>query len=90
MKEKREHRNQNSIRKIFLLVFIVMTVTSINACGYLGIFGEASWKEEVLLHDDSKIIVKRWQKLKWRHEIGERPPVGEQSIKFTIPELGPF
>jgi hypothetical protein len=85
MKEKREHRNQNSIRKIFLLVFIVMTVTSINACGYLGIFGEASWKEEVLLHDGSKIVVKRWQKLKGSHEIGQKPPVGAQSIKFTLP-----
>ena len=85
MKEKREHRNQNSIRKIFLLVFIVMTVTSINACGYLGIFGEASWKEEVLLHDGSKIIVKRWQKRSGGHEIGQKPDVSEQSIKFTLP-----
>lgn len=84
-KENGRRDNKTSISFIALLVFIAMVVSSINACGYLGIFGEASWKEEVLLHDGSKIIVKRWQKLKGRHEIGQRPPVGEQSITFTIP-----
>jgi hypothetical protein len=78
-------KNKSVIGTITLLIFIAVMVTSINACGYLGIFGEASWKEEVLLHDGSKIIVKRWQKLKGRHEIGQKPPVGEQSIKFTMP-----
>ena len=83
--DKREIKKKISISFIVLLVFIAMAVTSINACGYFGLFGEASWKEEVLLHDGSKIIVKRWQKLKGRHEIGQRPPVGEQYIKFTVP-----
>lgn len=84
--DKREIINKKTgISFIVLLVFIAMAITSINACGYFGLFGEASWKEEVLLHDGSKIIVKRWQKLKGSHEIGQRPPVGEQSIKFTVP-----
>lgn len=69
MKEKRELNYKTGISMIALLVFIAMVVTSINACGYFGLFGEASWKEEVLLHDGSKIIVKRWQKREGRHEI---------------------
>jgi hypothetical protein len=84
-KESGKWHSKTGIGMICMLVFIAMVVTSINACGFLGIFGEASWKEEVLLHDSSKIIVKRWQKLKGWHEIGQKPPVGEQSIKFTLP-----
>jgi hypothetical protein len=68
-----------------MLVFIVMLVTSINACGYFGLFGEASWKEEVMLHDDSKIIVKRWQKHGGKHSLGDRPPVQEYTLKFKLP-----
>lgn len=84
-KENGSWHYKTSISFIALLAFIAIALTSINACGYLGIFGEASWKEEVLLHDGSKIIVKRWQKLKGRHELGQKPPVGVQSIKFTLP-----
>ena len=84
-KENGKWNNKTGIGMIALFVFIVMLVTSINACRYLGIFGEASWKEEVLLHDGSKIVVKRWQKREGRHKIGQTPPVGEQSIKFTLP-----
>lgn len=84
-KENGKWHKKNSIIFIVLLVFIAMAVTSINACGYFGLFGEASWKEEVLLHDGSKIVVKRWQKREGSHELGQRPPVGEQSIKFTLP-----
>jgi hypothetical protein len=85
IKESKSWHNKTGISFIVLLVFIVMIVTSMNACGFLGIFGEASWKEEVLLHDGSKIIVKRWHKRKGGHEIGQTAPIGEQTIQFTLP-----
>lgn len=73
---------------VLFISLLILTVTSMDASGFLGFGDTASWKEEVLLHDGTKIIVKRWQKLKGRHEIGQRPPVGEQSIKFTVPGTG--
>lgn len=55
------------------------------ACaGFLG-FGGTSWKEEVLLHDGSKIIVKRSQSYGGRHEIGQSAPIKEHTISFTLP-----
>lgn len=45
-----------------------------------------SWKEEVLLHDGSKIIVDRSQIREGRHEIGQGPPIKEHTITFTPPE----
>jgi hypothetical protein len=85
MKEKRELNNKTGIGIIALLVFIAMVVTSINACGYLGIFGELSWKEEVLLHDGSKIIVKRWQKFSTANTFDPNSLIKEQSISFKLP-----
>jgi hypothetical protein len=85
MKKERKMKINRTIQIIALLVFIAMVLTGINACGYFGIFGEVSWKEEVLLHDGNTITVKRWQKRGGVHEPGIRPPVGEQSIKFTLP-----
>ena len=84
-KEKGRWSNKISISIIMILVFIAMVVTSINACGYFGLFGEASWKEEVLLHDGSKIIVARWQKRGGGHEIGQKADVKEHTITFTLP-----
>ena len=48
-------------------------------------FGDTSWKEEVLLHDGQKLIVERSQTYGGRHEIGQKPPVKEQKIIFTLP-----
>jgi len=53
----------------------------LNACG----FGESNWKEEVLLHDGSKIIVERVVKRGGRHEIGQHPPIKAQSLVFHHP-----
>jgi len=44
-----------------------------------------SWKEEVLLHDGRKLIVERSQSYGGRHEIGQKPPIKEQSLTFTLP-----
>ena len=68
-----------------VLAFIFTGLTN-NAFGFLGFGDTASWKEEVLLHDGSKIIVERWQKHGGRHELGQRPGIAEHSITFTLPE----
>lgn len=47
--------------------------------------GGTSWKEEVLLHDGSKIIATRTVERGGRHEIGQEPPYKEQSLRFTMP-----
>lgn len=52
--------------------------------GWFG-FGGTSWKEEVLLHDGSKIVVERSQSRGGRHEITSGPPIKEQSINFVVP-----
>lgn len=57
---------------------------SMNACGFLG-FGGTSWKEEVLLHDGTKMVVERWVKRGGRHEIGQQPPIKEQGMTFALP-----
>lgn len=46
---------------------------------------EISWKEEVLLHDSSKIIVTRSQMREGGHEIGQGPLIKEHTIIFTPP-----
>ena len=44
-----------------------------------------TWKEQVLLHDGSKIIVQRTQSYGGNHEIGQAIPVAVHTIKFTLP-----
>lgn len=47
-----------------------------------------SWKEEVLLHDGSKLVVERSVVRKGRHEIGQEPPIGEERLDFRHPTTG--
>ena len=68
-----------------LLISIMVLGGTMDAFGLLGLGDSASWKEEVLLHDGSKIIVKRSQSYGGRHEIGQTPPIKEQDITFTLP-----
>jgi hypothetical protein len=53
--------------------------------GLFGIGGD-SWKEEVLLHDGSKMIITRSQTYGGRHEIGQPPPIKEHTVTFTLPD----
>ncbi len=77
--------NQLWLRRIAKLGLVLMLGASMSACaGFLG-FGGTSWKEEVLLHDGSKIIVKRSVERGGRHELGQKPPYKEQSLSFTMP-----
>ena len=67
-----------------LLVLIVILGSGIDAYGFLG-FGGTSWQEEVLLHDGGKIIIDRWVDRGGRHEVGQKPPIKEQHLSFTLP-----
>ena len=72
--------------RVFKAIGLVLTLgMSMSAyAGFLGLGGD-SWKEEVLLHDGSKLIVRRSQSYGGRHEIGQPPPIKEHTIIFTLP-----
>lgn len=70
---------------VLFISMLILGVTSMTACGFLGLGNTAKWKEEVLLHDGSKIVVERWQKRGGNHELGQKPGVRDQSITFTLP-----
>jgi hypothetical protein len=65
---------------VLFISLLILTVTSMEACGFLG-FGDTA----VLLHDGSKIVVKRWYKRGGNHELGQRPGIKEQTLSFTLP-----
>lgn len=63
------------------LALIGAATISLSAC-------DESWKEEALLHDGSTILVKRTLERGGRHEIGQRPPIKNQSLSFVMPLTG--
>lgn len=72
------------LQRIAILGLLLMLGVSMSAeAGWFG-FGGDSWKEEVLQHDGSKIIVKRSLSYGGRHEIGQPSPIKEQTIYFTL------
>lgn len=71
----------NGLLKAFTTIGMALTLgASMSACG-----NSTSWKEEALLHDGSKVIVTRTVERGGRHEIGQQPPIKEQSLSFTLP-----
>jgi hypothetical protein len=70
------------VAKLGLL--LTMGVSMSADAGFFG-FGGDSWKEEVLLHDGSKLIVERTVERGGRHEIGQQPPIKTESLTFTLP-----
>lgn len=74
-------------RRRVITIGVLLLATVVGATQCLGIIG-TTWKEEVLLHDGSKIVVKRSQRYGGRHEIGQSPPIKEQKIVFTMPASG--
>ncbi len=70
-------------KQITKLGLFLMIGVSMSAC--TGLTFGTNWKEEVLLHDGSKIMVIRSQTHGGRHEIGQSPPVKEHHIRFTLP-----
>lgn len=75
-----------SLLKIFSAIGLILTLgISMNAEAGLFGFGGTSWKEEVLLHDGSKIIVERSLERGGRHEIGQPSGVTNETLTFTMP-----
>lgn len=78
-------RNRNRLKWIAQCVVLLTMGVSMNAdAGLFGI-GGTSWKEEVLLHDGSKVVAERWQNYGGRHEIGQSPPIKEQTLTVVVP-----
>lgn len=80
---------EHSLLRVFRTIGLILALgvsMSVDA-GLFG-FGGDSWKEEVLLHDGSKVIVKRSQNYGGRHEIGQSSPVKEHTITFDLPNSG--
>lgn len=71
-------------RGVSITLGIMLATASLSAFGFLG-FGGTSWKEEVLLHDGSKVIVQRSQSYGGRHEIGQGGSIKDQEIVFALP-----
>ena len=82
---KTNHLWLKRITKLGLLLMMGMSMSA--DAGLFGL-GGTNWKEEVLLHDGSKIIVKRSQSYGGRHEVGQGAPVKEHSITFDMPNSG--
>ena len=79
------NKQNGMMKRVAKLGLLLMMGVSMNAdAGWFG-FGGTSWKEEVLLHDGSKIVVKRSQSYGGRHEIGQGGSISEQDITFTLP-----
>ena len=70
---------QHGLARIFKTIGLALTLgVAMSACS------EASWKEEVLLHDGSKIIATRSQTRGGGGEVGQSP-IKEHSVTFTVP-----
>lgn len=73
---------RHSLLKAFKTIGMALTLgVSMSACAT----STFTWKEEVLLHDGQKIIVKRSQSYGGRHEPSKDAPVKEHTITFTLP-----
>lgn len=70
-------------RQVAGLGLLLAIAATMSACA--GFLGGTSWKEEVLLHDGQTLIIERTAKRHGRREIGQRPPIGDQSVAFEIP-----
>ncbi len=69
------------LQRLRKLGLILMMVVNMSACS-------RGWKEEVQLHDGSKIIVERSQIYGGRHEVGQSSPIKEHTITFSLPNSG--
>lgn len=76
------------IPKFGLLLLLTFAISACASATSISKIAGDSWKEEVLLHDGSTIIIKRTQHYKGLHEIGQAVPVGEHTVSFTIPQTG--
>lgn len=79
-------RNLYGLRWL-LYVSTVIVVAEMSACALVGAlpFSGDSWKEEVLLHDGTIMIITRSQTYGGRHEIGQPPSIKEHTVTFMLP-----
>lgn len=70
----------NYLKVVKTISLTLILAVSLTACG----LGKSSWKEEVRLHDGSKIVVTRTQIHGGIGELGQSP-ISEQTISFTLP-----
>jgi hypothetical protein len=85
-KENGRWNNKTSLSKIIILIFIIIGVTSMNACGFLGLGGTTSWKEEVLLHDGTKIVIERLVNLGGKPTLDSRERRDlDETVTFSLP-----
>ena len=70
--------NHNWLKITEKLGLFLMIGVSMSACS-------ATWKEEALQNDGSTIMVERSVERGGRHEIGQEPPIKQQSLSFTMP-----
>lgn len=76
----------NSSMKATKTIFLALSLgIALSACAQIGNSGADTWKEEVLLHDRQKVIVERSQTYKGRSEPGQPAPIGEHTIRFSLP-----
>jgi hypothetical protein len=77
------------VRKGLRLVISIFTLgVSMNATAGLFGLGDTNWKEEVLLHDGTKIVVERSHAYGGSREIGQPPSIKEQGIAFSLSGTG--
>jgi hypothetical protein len=76
-----------SMRKA--IATLLSSILMLGACmdADAGLFGlsDKSWKEEVLLHDGNKLVVKRSFGRGGMHEPGQRSSIKKQDLTFTLP-----
>lgn len=82
-----DRKNRHYGLRWLFYVSSLVALMEMSACTMMGglPFGGDSWKEEVLLHDGSKIIVERTVERGGRHEVGQKPSYKEQRLRFTMP-----
>lgn len=74
----------------FFHVSTLIAVVGMSACAMVDAlpFSVDRWKEEVLLHDGSKLVITRSQTYGGRHEVGQPSPIKEHTITFRLPSTG--
>ena len=77
-------RNTRLSSHKFLLICMALAVSVCVNAGQFGL-GGASWQEEALLHDGTKIVVDRSVTRGGPHEIGQRGSYTKQNLAFTHP-----
>lgn len=80
-----KQKSEVSINLIFILVLII-GLLNVNVSGCYGVGGSTSWKEEVLLHDGSKIIIERFYNLGGKPTLDSHEQLDlDETVTFTIP-----